>query len=137
MHNINGYDCLVIKTLARNRWGIETDFINDIPIYITDLERTLLDGLSKPQYCLGIREILHAFELAKNKIDMEKIYSYVVERGTIALIKRLGFVLQKIGVCHVIIDKLQSFPTTVYQKLDVLGKRQGKYHKEWMIIENI
>jgi predicted transcriptional regulator of viral defense system len=96
---------------------------------VTDLERTLLDGLEKPRYCMGIREVLSAFELARNRINIDKICNYAISHGSIALQKRLGFVLEKLDLDPAVIDKLKAIPVRVYQKLDILGGRAGKYHK--------
>ncbi|MDX1917498.1 MAG: hypothetical protein SFT68_05930 [Rickettsiaceae bacterium] len=135
---------IIIKTSSKNHWGIETAFIDEIPFYITNLERTLLDGLERPEYFMGIREVLSAFTIAINrdKIDVEKICKYALDHGTISLSKRLGFILTKImqekGEPAIdAVKELQKIPSRVYQKLDILGHRKGKYHKEWMIIENI
>lgn len=136
-YNINNHEYVIVKTCAKSKWGIEVNFINETQFYVTDLERTLLDGLEKPRYCMGIREVLNAFELAVDRINIDKICDYAIDYGSIALQKRLGFILEKTGLNHAVIERLRAIPVKVYQKLDIHGERRGKFYKEWMIIENI
>ena len=43
-------------------FGTEKVWIGEARIAVTDTERTLLDGLSRPEYCGDFAEVLHAFE---------------------------------------------------------------------------
>ena len=134
---IDNNEYIVTRMPTKSKWGIESSFIDETQFCITDLERTLLDGLAKPHYCMGIREVLSAFEIVSDRLDIDKICDYAIDYGSIALQKRLGFILQKLGLKHDSIDKLKVIDSKVYQKLDILGERRGKYYREWMIIENI
>jgi len=136
-YTIANNEYIVTKMPAKSKWGIESSFIDETQFCITDLERTLLDGLAKPHYCMGIREVLSAFEIAQNRLDIDKICNYAIDYGSIALQKRLGFILEKLGLKHDAIDTLKAVDSKVYQKLDILGERRGKYCREWMIIENL
>ena len=40
---------------------------------VTDLERTLLDGLSMPQHCGDFAEVIHAFQLTKDRLGTGRI----------------------------------------------------------------
>ena len=48
-------------------------WIGDARLAITDLERTLLDGLSMPQCCGDFAEVLHTFEIGMTQLDVERI----------------------------------------------------------------
>ena len=71
-------------------FGIERLWIGESRIHITDPERTLLDGLARPQYCGDFAEVLHAFETWRRQL--ERIIEYSTKLGT-AIVKRLGWVL--------------------------------------------
>jgi predicted transcriptional regulator of viral defense system len=45
----------------------------------TDLERTLIDIAVRPVYAGGIAEVLEAFKVAKNKIDIDKLNTYLTQ----------------------------------------------------------
>ncbi|MBW8308484.1 MAG: hypothetical protein K0M45_02400 [Candidatus Paracaedibacteraceae bacterium] len=124
----------LIQIDAKQNWGVETIRFNELKINITDLERTLLDGLVYPQYCGGFREVMDSFLNAKYKINIEKLLEYA-QRTSIATQKRLGWMLSHLGIPN-LSDLKKQISTTRYDKLNPLGERRGKYNKEWMILEN-
>lgn len=131
-YNIDGLNILLIQTDIDNIWGIKREHIGESKIPITDLQRTLIDCLEYPQYCGGFREALHAFDLAKEKMDIVTIVQYA-QKGSTALQKRLGWVLDQLGIPY---GNLSLENINYYDKLDPSGPRKGKYNKKWMVIEN-
>ncbi len=103
-------------------------------IPITDLERTLLDGLIKPNYCGGMREVIHAYSV--RPFDIQKIVDYAL-RLDVAVAKRLGWILEKAGMGGEPLTTLEKIPRKGTIKLDPTGTVTGKYNKRWQIWENI
>ena len=52
-------------------FGTEKVWIGEARVAITDLERTLLDGLSMPQYCGDFAEILSSNGLRLVALDLD------------------------------------------------------------------
>ncbi len=48
-----------------NFFGVQKYFIGSVPIFVTDLEKTLLDALTDTRLCGGFVEVMHAFDAAK------------------------------------------------------------------------
>lgn len=115
-------------------FGIEHVWINEAKIPVTDLERTLLDGLIKPKYCGGFMEVLHAFTV--RNFDIKKIIDYALRLDE-SVVKRLGWVLEKIGYSEEVLAGLSRLPHKVFDKLDASGEKIGPYNKRWYIQENI
>lgn len=134
-YKIDGYDYLLIQIQKEHFWGVERRVIDGIKISITDLERTLLDGLIRPNYCGGFREVLNAFATAKDRLDIDKIIEYG-RRCSVAVQKRLGWVLSQFSVEN-IAERISVPDTKYFDKLDSSGSRRGKQNKTWMILENI
>ncbi len=126
----------LVPAKEKDFWGIEARFLNEIPFRVTDLERTLLDGLRKPEYCGGFREVLFAFEQALSRIQDEKLQTYAAQCPR-ATQKRLGWVLEKLAVFPHLQTYLEVHPSTTYDKLDPQGERRGAYHIRWKLIENL
>ncbi|MBX3486613.1 MAG: hypothetical protein KF798_01760 [Candidatus Paracaedibacteraceae bacterium] len=124
----------LIQIDSKHNWGIKTIRLGEITVNMTDLERTLIDGLIYQQYCGGFREVMDAFLNAKDKLDPEKLIQYAL-KTPIATQKRLGWILSSLGISQSKEIKDQ-ITTTRYDKLNPLGIRRGKYNKEWMILEN-
>ena len=62
-----------IQVRPERFFGTEKVWIGDARVAITDLERTLLDGLSMPQCCGDFSEVLHAFEIGMAQLDVGRI----------------------------------------------------------------
>lgn len=117
-------------------FGTEKVWVDEARVTITDPERTLLDGLSMPQYCGDFAEVLHAFELRGDYLDLERIIEYAFKLDT-ATAKRLGWVLQHQGVNPARLHPLAELPIKGYRKLDSTGPRKGPCNRHWMIQENL
>lgn len=117
-------------------FGIEKIWINETVIQITDPERTLLDGLMNPQNCGDFQEVLHAFKMLGDKMNLEKIIHYALKLDA-ATSKRLGWILEKSGYASSLTKGLMKLPIKGYRRLDPTGPSKGPYNKKWMIQENV
>jgi predicted transcriptional regulator of viral defense system len=117
-------------------FGAEKVWLGDARVTITDAERTLLDGLSMPQYCGDFAEVLHAFDSRGRDLDTERIIDYALRLGD-AMAKRLGWVLEKQGVVPGRLKRLAQVPIKGYRKLDPTGPPKGAINRDWMIQENL
>src|SRR5690606_21618203 len=105
-------------------------------VQMTDPERTLLDGLMNPEYCGDFQEVLHAFKMHHDQMNVERIVQYAL-RLDHSVVKRLGWVLEKLGIKESRLPELLHLPIKGYRKLDPSGPLKGPYNKKWMIQENI
>ena len=125
-----------IQVRPERFFGTEKVWIGDARVAITDLERTLLDGLSMPQYCGDFAEVLHAFEIGMAQLDVERVTEYAL-RLDAATAKRLGWVLESKGVDASEVACLTALPIKGYRKLDPAGPKKGRYNSRWMVQENL
>ncbi|GAB4258029.1 MAG: type IV toxin-antitoxin system AbiEi family antitoxin domain-containing protein [Thermoleophilia bacterium] len=117
-------------------FGTEKVWIGEARVTITDPERTLLDGLTAPQYCGDFAEVLHAFEVRGRDLDLQRIIEYALKLDA-ATAKRLGWVLERQGVDLSKLERLATLPIKGYRKLDPTGPRKGPTNARWMIQENL
>ncbi|PCI35768.1 MAG: hypothetical protein COB50_05340 [Thiotrichales bacterium] len=117
-------------------FGTEVVWFNEARITITDLERTLIDGLTMPQYCGDFAEVIHAFQLSKNKLNLKRIIEYALSLDTVTA-KRLGWILDNQGVDLAKLTPLLEIKVKGYRTLDASGLRKGKCNSRWMIQENL
>lgn len=106
-------------------------------VLCSDLEKTIIDCLFKPDYAGGIVEITRAIYLSKEKIDYDTLLEYVIKFNSQAVIKRLGFILELLNIKTKIISKLQKLKTTSYTSLDTELPKSGKMISRWSIQQNI
>lgn len=106
-------------------------------VQCSDLEKTIIDCLFKPQYAGGITEITKALYKSKDKIDYPKLLDYAKRFNSQAVIKRLGFLLELLGIENPVIDKLQKLRTKSFVALEPSYPREGKTTFRWAIQQNI
>jgi len=117
-------------------FGIEETWVGETRIKMTDLERTLLDGLMMPRYCGDFAEVLHAFQVRGPQLDLEKIVRYSLKLDA-ATGKRLGWILEQQGIDLNRLEPLLAIHSKGYRILDPAGAHRGPCNRRWMIQENL
>ena len=125
-----------VQVKPERYFGIQNIWLNEARVAITDPERTLLDGLTMPQYCGDFGEVLRAFEIKRDDLNIELIVDYAIKLDT-ATAKRLGWVLEYLEIDQDVLEPLIVLPIKGYRKLDPTGPRKGPCNSRWMIQENI
>lgn len=134
--SISGTAFTFVQTKRDWFFGTMKAWVGEAQVVVTDPERTLLDGLSMPQYCGDFAEVLHAFEVRGRNLVMDRIIGYAL-RMDVAAAKRLGWVLEKQGTPADRLRALQEVPAKGYRPLDPSGPRKGPCNRHWMIQENL
>jgi len=103
----------------------------------SDLEKTFIDCLFRPDYGGGIVEIGKALYTARAAINFEKLLAYCKKFDSQAVIKRLGFLLELLKIDAPIIRDLQDLKTDSYILLDTEMGKEGKRLSRWSVQQNI
>ena len=138
---INGYPVgdtvyKIVQVKPERYFGTQKVWIEEARVTITDPEKTLLDGLSMPQYCGDFAEVLHAFEVRGDNLHLQRIIEYACKLDAVTA-KRLGWVLEYQGIDPAFLEPLLELPIKGIRKLDPTGPRKGPYNRRWMIQENL
>jgi len=103
----------------------------------SDLEKTIVDCLFKPDYAGGIVEVARAIYISKDKIKFDTLFDYTKKFKSQAVIKRLGFILELLEINTNIIEKLRKAKTASYVLLDTELPKSGKMISRWSIQQNL
>lgn len=106
-------------------------------VLCSDLEKTFIDCLFKPDYAGGIVEVIRAIYTSKDKINYDILLKYAKKFDSQAVIKRLGFILEMLGIKNKIIVDLQQLKTASYVLLDTELPKTGKRISRWSIQQNL
>jgi predicted transcriptional regulator of viral defense system len=106
-------------------------------VLASDLEKTFVDSLYKPEYAGGIIEIAKAIFMSKDKINYDKLLQYVLKFNSQAVIKRTGYLLELLEVNTPIIALLQARRSSSVSLLDTEAPKQGKILSKWNIRQNV
>ncbi|MCL4376796.1 MAG: transcriptional regulator [Actinobacteria bacterium] len=120
-------------------WGIKEEWITQTrKIRISDLEKTILDGLLYPQHCGGITEIAKGIWITRDKIDYNKLERYVSKYGKNVVAKRLGYILEILEIAdHSLLFNLKQYVKARYDLLDPAMPKTIKNKNTWRLIDNI
>lgn len=119
-------------------FGVKKLWIDNFhKVRCSDLEKTFIDCLFKPDYAGGIVETARAIYISKDKIQFDKLFEYVQKFNSQAVIKRLGFLLDILEINHPITKYLQNIKTASYVVLDTELPKKGKLINKWSIMQNI
>jgi len=125
-----------IQVKPERFFGTQEVWIDEARVTVTDMERTLIDGLLMPQHCGGFAEVIHAFEGAQERLNLDRLIEYALTLDA-ATAKRLGWVLENTGMERSRLAALERVEVTGYSKLDPTGPRRGPYNRAWMVQENL
>ncbi len=120
-------------------WGISDIWVNwQEKVKISDIEKTILDGLDRPDLSGGIKEVSHVIAASAKKIDWTRLMEYASRYPKASAIKRLGFILEVLNLN----THLPNIEQIIHNKedyilLDPNGKKAGKYLKRWRIKINM
>ena len=124
-------------------WGVEQKWVSKHEkVNVSDLERTILDCLNRPEYCGGLIELVKGFWSIHTKINWKKLIEYSYRYANKAAVKRLGYIAESLDIGSIYLQRLHEVieSSQDYILLDPLGERVGKYYKNWYLrinIENI
>ncbi len=133
---VNGILYRFITVKPKRFFGTKDYWVGEAKVTITNPERTLIDGLVAPKYCGDWAEVYSAFESQLSRLDLDKMVEYST-RLDAAVVKRLGWILEKLGVEDSTLRRLESVPIRGYRILNPNGPRKGHCNRRWMIQENI
>jgi predicted transcriptional regulator of viral defense system len=107
-------------------------------VRVSDLERTVIDGLRRPELCGGFSEVAKGFDMRRGDIDPRRLVDSALRLGVGVVVRRLGFLMEVSGVDeHGEIDRLRSHLTATYHLLDPTLPAEGRYFARWRLRLNV
>jgi predicted transcriptional regulator of viral defense system len=107
-------------------------------VQVSDLERTVIDGLKNPEYCGGLTEVAKGLWMQRHKVSAERLMRYAVRLNVGAVIRRLGFLLELYEIATEEITRvLRDQLTNSYAPLDPALPANGKHVHRWRLHVNV
>lgn len=105
-------------------------------VRVSDLERTILDGLDRSDLCGGLTDVIRGIWAKQKEINYKKLIQYAKKFRTKAAVKRLGFTLETLGIGEEtitaqILNQIKN--STGYVLLDPNGSKGGTYLNRWWL----
>ncbi|MDE2588540.1 MAG: hypothetical protein KGL95_02585 [Patescibacteria group bacterium] len=125
-------------TLSKKRFfGIVQEKIEGKTLNVSSKEKTVVDCLLYPQYCGSIDEIIKGIWEAQKELDFEKIIDYSKKVGVDVVTRRVGYILELLGIKRDMADKIAKTNPKGFMWLDPIGpKKILEYSKKYGLIIN-
>jgi predicted transcriptional regulator of viral defense system len=123
---------------TKHFFGFEDVWIDDYnQVKVSDLEKTLIDCIFKPECAGGIVEITKAIYKARDRIDWNKLKKYIACFDSNAVNKRLGYILELLEIEPNIQEYLRKNIGKSHTLLDPTISDKGIYVSKWKLYANI
>jgi predicted transcriptional regulator of viral defense system len=132
----------VVLRHDRFTWGRERHWIGDQAIWISDPERTVLDGLHLPRHVGGVTEVVGVLVRAWSSFDRARLLEHADRLAIDAVRRRLGFVLEAVNLpgapelaeqLHATLSQSRRSPVVLDPSLPV----DGPIDRRWGVRVNL
>lgn len=113
-------------------WATKQDKVR-----VSDLERTIIDGLKQPEHCGGLTEVVKGLWMRRGDVKTDRLVQYARRIGVGAVVRRLGFLLETCGMAPPELDRLRAGLTATYVRLDPVLPAEGKHLRRWRLQLNV
>jgi predicted transcriptional regulator of viral defense system len=125
-------------TFSKKRFfGIIEEKIENRTFNISSREKTVVDCLLYPQYCGGIDEVIKGIWEVQSELDFEKILDYSKKVDVDVVTRRIGYILEMLGIKTEMTEKIAKTNPKGFMWLDPIGpKKILDYSKKYGLILN-
>ena len=114
-------------------WVTKQEFVD-----VSDLERTVIDGLRQPEYCGGVADVAKALWMRHRNMQTAKLVDYALRLRVGAVTRRLGYLLDLYGIGpQAQLKRLCDVLTETYARLDPTVPTEGPHVARWRLQLNI
>jgi predicted transcriptional regulator of viral defense system len=107
-------------------------------VRVSDLERTIIDGLKQPEHCGGVTEVAKGLWMRRQDINVDRLVRYARRLGVGAVVRRLGFLLETYEIAvEPDLEPLREALTATYVRLDPVLPAEGKRLRRWRLQLNV
>lgn len=124
---------IFIKTKPKYFFGYKRERYQNFNIFIAEKEKALIDSAMLKK--ISFSEICSILKENLKDIDIDLLVSYLLRVGNKTLIKRFGFLLDKLGIDNY--KRFKKFIDFKYITLDYSLLKEGKKYKKWKVIDNV
>ncbi|MBY5871798.1 transcriptional regulator [Rhizobium leguminosarum] len=119
-------------------FGIGRKWFEHGYVMVSDVERTIVDCLRRPDLCGGFSEIAAGTWMVKEKVKTKKLVDYALQIKTKAVVNRTGFLMASCDLGdEEDMQRLRSALTDTYHLLDPTMPDDGRFNSRWRLRVNV
>lgn len=98
---IGGYEYRFVLVTEAQMFGIAKHWVTkEQCVMISDMERTIIDSLRRPDLAGGITEIAKGLWMKRDSLNIERLIEYALRLNVGAVLRRLGYLLERNGMAN-------------------------------------
>lgn len=134
-----GVEFRFVRCQRRRLFGLTEHWVTkQEEVRVSDLERTVIDGLKQPEHCGGLTEVAKGLWMRRQDMNVDRLLQYARRIGVGAVVRRLGFLLETYEMAAApVLDPLRKGLTSTYVRLDPVLPPEGKRLRRWRLQLNI
>lgn len=121
-----------VRVKPKYFFGYGKVIYRDFEIFVADKEKAIVDTTLLRR--MSFSEIAEIVKKNKRELDFKKMALYVLKTADFGTIKRLGFILERLGGD---VKALKRLVRGRYLPLDYALQGKGKKNDRWRVIENV
>lgn len=127
------YQVYMLNGKNHGHLGIKNYSFNNIELSATDVERTLVDIVVRPNYAGGVEEVLDAFIAAKGQFSVNKMVAYLKKMNyKYPYHQLIGFYLEKAGYQEDVLRLLENIEIK-YNFYLTYQMKEKDFSKRWRV----
>ncbi len=136
---IHGTQFRFLHCKRRDLFGIMEHWVDKTEkVAVSDMERTVIDGVKQPDYCGGIVGVTKGFWMHRKDLDPKRLVDYALRLRVGAVIRRLGFIMELCGVeAPQQLTRLRQALTETHTLLDPGLPAEGHFQRRWRLRLNV
>ena len=136
---ILGTEFHFVRCKPEHLFGVAEHWVDKTEkVVVSDLERTIIDGLKQPEYCGGIVEVAKGYWMRRSDMNIRRLVDYALRLDVGAVIRRLGFLLETCSVDEpAALERLRARLTAAYHLLDPTLPAEGRRVARWRLRLNV
>ena len=97
--NILGTDFQFITCKKEHFFSMNDHWVSkQKKVSVSNMEKTIIDGLRQPEYCGGITETAKGIWMRRQDLNADRLIEYGLRLDIGAVIRRLGYILEMYGI---------------------------------------
>jgi predicted transcriptional regulator of viral defense system len=136
---IHGTEFRFVLIRPEDVFGVTTHWVSkQESVRISDIERTVIDGLHLPAYCGGITEVAKGLWMRRQDVKPVRLIDYALRLGVGAVVRRLGYLLDFYQIAAPDdLNRLRSSLSATYALLDPMLPAEGPHVSSWRLRMNV
>ena len=136
---IGGYEYRFVLVTDAQMFGIAQHWVTkDQSVMISDMERTIIDSLRRPDLVGGITEIAKGLWMKRDSLNTERLIYYALRLDVGAVLRRLGYLLERYAMAsESALQPLRDKLSATYQRLDPVLPQEGSFLSRWRLQLNV